>query len=96
MVQVYVKFSDYVDVDLSDILTEDLVAELAKRDAKHIGVFNAGDGIYHDALAALKRGDAEYAELLLERALFPKFRTEADCMKAMALSASPTPIERAL
>lgn len=95
MVQVYVKFSDYVDVDLSDVDTDDLVAELAKRDTKHIGAFNAGDEIYHDALAALKRGDAEYAELLLDRALFPKFRTEADCMKAMALATS-TPIERAL
>lgn len=78
-----------VDVDLDDILS-DVDAEILLEELKSRRV-NAdeviGDNLRdlaEEALAALKRGDSDEAELILTRALFPIFSSPDEALKRLA------------
>ena len=76
-----------VDVDLDDVLSEidddDLLAIIAER-----GISGPSLGCSEPeakmALECLYRGDAAEAQLILERALFPKFPNLGACMSLFA------------
>ena len=60
---------------------EDLIEELEKRqlEKKKIEVADERDGMLREAIDLLQRGDVAETVLLLERILFPKFRSLSLC-----------------
>jgi hypothetical protein len=67
---------------------EDLIEELEKRDLakKRIEVTDDRDELLREALDCLRHGDAEEATLLLERVLFPKFKSVELCEREFKLA----------
>jgi hypothetical protein len=84
-----------VDVDIDDVLSElsdsDLIEALeARRKLAGSGKSVAGEmaelGLIQDAYNALRRQDTEYAALILERVLYPKWATPEDSAKAFMVA----------
>ena len=80
-----------VDVDIDDVLSElsdsDLVEALEARRklpgrGKSVGGEMAELAYIQDAYNALGRGDTEYAMLIIERVMYPKWASTEDAAKA--------------
>ncbi len=76
-----------VDIDVDDFLdnltNEDLLAELRSREIQGPAL-GCEEAEAKRALDCLRRGDVEEAALILERALFPKFKNLGMCMSQFA------------
>lgn len=68
--------SVYVDVDLGEFDTNDLVEEIRARGSPR----SDGDQIIEEAYRALMNGKTTEAICGLERYLFPKWRSPLDCL----------------
>lgn len=68
------------DAYIDDFDTEDLVAELRRRKCKEVD--EVADDVLEDVHKALKRKDYEEALWLVERTLFPKWRSLRQCEEA--------------
>jgi hypothetical protein len=73
-----VQCTGYADIDEFD--TEVLEEELARRRKKDKRKASAVDPELELVHENLKAGRADYAQYLLERYLFPKFRSLGDCV----------------
>jgi hypothetical protein len=77
-----------VDVDVGDVLgqldDEDILEEVAVRELTVTSALGCDKSDAEQALYWLQRGDAAEAALVLERALYPKFRDVGACMALFA------------
>jgi hypothetical protein len=80
--------STYVRIDIDEVLSEidddDLIEELRSRGKETAQPLGCDESDAHRALEHLMRGEPDEAQLILERALLPKFRHMADTMKKIA------------
>lgn len=76
-----------VDIDVDDFLdnltNDDLLAELRSRDIQGPAL-GCDESEAQRALECLRKGDVEEAALILERAIYPKFKNLGSCMSLFA------------